>query len=51
MYETKYNGKFQNTFGTKPLSDLSAEEESDYEVWKYLMKRQENLKLNKNTDG
>ncbi|MNI90393.1 hypothetical protein D3C73_1479100 [compost metagenome] len=38
MYEEKYHGEFERTLGAK--DELSPEEETDVQVWRYLLGRQ-----------
>lgn len=48
-FETKYNGSFQQTLGKKSRDELSSEEQTDVETWKYFMKRQDSLDVNRNS--
>lgn len=38
-FDIKYKGSFEQTLGKKHLREMTAQEESDASVWKYLLKR------------
>ncbi|MFD4705967.1 hypothetical protein ACFWM3_14015 [Gottfriedia sp. NPDC058432] len=38
-FEIKYKGPYEDTLGSKPLSDMTSMEESDASVWRYFRKR------------
>jgi len=49
LYEDKYDGDFTKAFGSKSQEELSAEELTDVETWKYFLRRQEALNVYGNT--
>jgi CRISPR/Cas system CMR-associated protein Cmr5 small subunit len=38
-FDIKYKGSYNDTLGKKPLSEMTAQEESDASVWRYFIKR------------
>jgi hypothetical protein len=40
-FEQLYKGTYEETLGSKPVSKMSAQEESDASIWRYLKKRRE----------
>jgi hypothetical protein len=47
LYEDKYGGNFEVTLGSK--RELTPEEQTDLSVWKYFMKRYNELRVDKNS--